>query len=41
MTITYAGRKASAAPAVGDHIVHIEQQKAVIKAALYDSITGN
>ena len=41
ITIFYAGRPASAAPAVGSHMVHIEQQKAVIKAALYDANEGN
>jgi len=41
ITIFYAGRVAAAAPAVGNHIVHIEQQKAVIKAALYDANEGN
>jgi len=41
ITIFYAGRAASAAPAVGNHSVHIEQQKAVIKAALYDAKEGN
>lgn len=35
-TIIYAGRPASAAPAVGNYTVHIEQQKAVVHAALYD-----
>jgi len=40
ITITYAGRVASAAPAVGNHFVHIEQQKAVVKAALYDTNEG-
>ncbi|MCK4841707.1 MAG: 2-oxoglutarate dehydrogenase E1 component [Methylococcales bacterium] len=41
ITIHYAGRVASAAPAVGSYLVHIEQQKAVIKAALYDTYEGN
>lgn len=41
ITIFYAGRPAAAAPAVGSHFVHIEQQKAVIKAALYDANEGN
>jgi len=40
ITIHYAGRCASAAPAVGSHTVHIEQQKAVINAALYDTHEG-
>jgi len=33
--ITYAGREPSAAPAVGNFRVHIEQQKAVVHSALY------
>lgn len=41
ITIVYAGRAASAAPAVGNHSVHIEQQKAVVSAALYDAHEGN
>jgi len=41
ITIFYAGRVAAAAPAVGSHTVHIEQQKAVVKAALYDVKQGN
>jgi 2-oxoglutarate dehydrogenase E1 component len=41
ITIVYAGRPASAAPAVGNHAVHIEQQKAVVNAALYDAKKGN
>lgn len=41
ITIFYAGRAPSAAPAVGNYIVHIEQQNAVIKAALYDANEGN
>ena len=39
--IIYAGREASAAPAVGSHALHIAQQKAVINTALYDVTTGN
>jgi len=35
ISVTYAGREASAAPAVGKFHVHIEQQKAVVQAALY------
>ena len=31
----YAGRKQSAAPAVGDFSTHIAQQKAVVESALY------
>jgi len=41
ITIFYAGRAASAAPAVGNHFVHIEQQKAVVNAALYDTNEGS
>jgi 2-oxoglutarate dehydrogenase E1 component len=41
ITIFYAGRPASAAPAVGNHTVHIEQQNAVINAALYEVKEGN
>ncbi len=37
----YAGRSPSAAPAVGSYSAHIEQQKAVIKSALYDTNGGN
>lgn len=33
--ITYAGREPSAAPAVGNFRVHIDQQKAVVNSALY------
>jgi 2-oxoglutarate dehydrogenase E1 component len=40
ITVFYAGRCASAAPAVGSHSVHIEQQKAVVNAALYDIKEG-
>jgi 2-oxoglutarate dehydrogenase E1 component len=38
--ITYAGREASAAPAVGNFHVHIEQQKAVVESALYGKPSG-
>ncbi|MCX7102080.1 MAG: 2-oxoglutarate dehydrogenase E1 component [Methylobacter sp.] len=38
--ISYAGRDASAAPAVGNFRVHIEQQKAVVKSALYGKSSG-
>ncbi|MFW5443298.1 MAG: 2-oxoglutarate dehydrogenase E1 component [Methylococcaceae bacterium] len=41
ITIFYAGRVPAAAPAVGSHTVHIEQQKAVVKAALYQVNQGN
>ncbi len=34
ITVIYAGREASAAPAVGNFRVHLEQQKAVVQAAL-------
>jgi 2-oxoglutarate dehydrogenase E1 component len=40
ISITYAGREASAAPAVGNFRVHIEQQKAVVKSALYGKPSG-
>lgn len=38
--VTYAGRQASAAPAVGNFQVHIEQQKAVVQSALYGTPSG-
>jgi len=38
--ITYAGREASASPAVGNFRVHIEQQKAVVESALYGKPSG-
>jgi 2-oxoglutarate dehydrogenase E1 component len=38
--VTYAGREASAAPAVGNFQVHIEQQKAVVESALYGKPSG-
>jgi 2-oxoglutarate dehydrogenase E1 component len=38
--MTYAGREASAAPAVGSFHVHIEQQKAVVQSALYGNFSG-
>jgi len=38
--VTYAGREASASPAVGNFRVHIEQQKAVVQAALYGKPSG-
>lgn len=38
ISITYAGREASAAPAVGNFRVHLEQQKAVVNAALFEEI---
>ncbi|MGZ8190119.1 MAG: 2-oxoglutarate dehydrogenase E1 component [Methylococcaceae bacterium] len=38
--VTYAGRPASAAPAVGSFHVHIEQQKAVVHSALYGNLSG-
>ena len=40
INITYAGRDASAAPAVGNFHVHIEQQKAVVQSALYGNLSG-
>ncbi len=41
ISVSYAGRDASAAPAVGKFHVHIEQQKAVIHSALYGNTLGN
>lgn len=38
--LTYAGRAASAAPAVGDFGTHIKQQQAVVASALYGNTTG-
>ncbi|NOU22979.1 MAG: 2-oxoglutarate dehydrogenase E1 component, partial [Methyloglobulus sp.] len=38
--MTYAGREASASPAVGHFHVHIEQQKAVVQSALYGKHSG-
>jgi len=40
ISVTYAGRDASAAPAVGKFHVHIEQQKAVVQSALYGNPSG-
>ncbi len=40
ITVYYAGRAASAAPAVGSLAAHIEQQKAVVQAALYHTTEG-
>jgi len=40
ISVTYAGREASAAPAVGNFHVHIEQQKAVVHSALYGNSSG-
>ena len=40
INITYAGRDASAAPAVGNFHVHIEQQKAIVQSALYGNLSG-
>jgi len=40
ISMTYAGREASAAPAVGNFRVHIEQQKAVVHTALYGKPSG-
>ncbi len=40
ISITYAGREPSAAPAVGKFHVHIEQQKAVVHDALYGKPSG-
>ncbi len=41
ISIFYAGRVAAAAPSVGNYALHIEQQQAVIKAALYEANEGN
>jgi len=38
--VSYAGREPSASPAVGDFHTHIEQQKAVVQAALYGTSPG-
>ncbi|MFZ2724865.1 MAG: 2-oxoglutarate dehydrogenase E1 component [Methylococcaceae bacterium] len=38
--ISYAGRDASASPAVGKFNVHIEQQNAVVQTALYGNQSG-
>ncbi|MFA5983017.1 MAG: 2-oxoglutarate dehydrogenase E1 component [Methylococcaceae bacterium] len=40
ITLTYCGRAASAAPAVGSFRMHIEQQKAVVDSALYGKPSG-
>lgn len=40
ISVAYAGREASAAPAVGNFRVHIEQQKAVVQSALYGKPSG-
>ncbi|MFZ2170833.1 MAG: 2-oxoglutarate dehydrogenase E1 component [Methylococcaceae bacterium] len=40
ISVTYAGREASAAPAVGNFHVHIEQQKAVVQSAIYGKPSG-
>ena len=40
ISVTYAGREASASPAVGKFHVHIEQQKAVVQSALYGKPSG-
>ena len=40
ISVGYAGRDASAEPAVGKFHVHIEQQKAVVKTALYGNPLG-
>jgi len=41
IAIVYAGRPASAAPAVGNYKTHLLEQKAVIQAALHGGIIGN
>lgn len=38
--LTYAGRPASASPAVGDFGTHIKQQQAVVTSALYGTTIG-
>lgn len=40
INMSYAGREASASPAVGHFHVHIEQQKAVVQTALYGNSSG-
>jgi 2-oxoglutarate dehydrogenase E1 component len=40
ISVSYAGREASASPAVGKFHVHIEQQKAVVAEALYGNPSG-
>ncbi len=40
ISLRYAGREASASPAVGHFHTHIEQQKAVVSSALYGSHLG-
>ncbi|MEQ1560208.1 MAG: 2-oxoglutarate dehydrogenase E1 component [Methyloglobulus sp.] len=40
INFAYAGREASASPAVGRFHVHIEQQKAVVQSALYGNFSG-
>lgn len=40
LNLTYAGRPASASPAVGHFATHIKQQKAVVESALYGTNTG-
>ncbi len=39
--IVYAGRPASAAPAVGSYKTHLLEQKAVVQAALHSGMEGN
>lgn len=41
MPISYAGRIASAAPAVGSYKTHLSEQKTVVHTALYGSIEGS
>jgi 2-oxoglutarate dehydrogenase E1 component len=40
INVSYAGREASASPAVGHFQVHIEQQKKVVQSALYGKPSG-
>ncbi len=40
IALYYAGRDASASPAVGHFHTHIEQQKAVVNTAIYGNPSG-
>jgi 2-oxoglutarate dehydrogenase E1 component len=40
ISISYAGREASASPAVGKFHIHLEQQKTVVHDALYGKLSG-
>jgi 2-oxoglutarate dehydrogenase E1 component len=37
--LLYAGRDGAAAPATGVHALHVKEQEALVKAALYSSVT--